>query len=146
MSGGEGGSASALVGARAAEVADAIDAAFDRLLALPDDPRRRLYDAMRHAAIGGGKRLRPLLVQAASDLSPPGRWTLEGFMNGPWRHAAVARSAGAPARFDNFTGMCACGTKLLNVTDEQHARQIEIEELTSWHARNHTPIAIELPR
>ncbi|MEA3390721.1 polyprenyl synthetase family protein [Sphingobium sp. CCH11-B1] len=68
MSGGEGGSASALVGARAAEVADAIDAAFDRLLALPDDPRRRLYDAMRHAAIGGGKRLRPLLVQAASDL------------------------------------------------------------------------------
>jgi farnesyl diphosphate synthase len=68
MAGGEGGSASGLVGARAAEVASAIDAAFDRLLALPDDPRRRLYDAMRHAAIGGGKRLRPLLVQAASDL------------------------------------------------------------------------------
>ncbi|MFD1103485.1 polyprenyl synthetase family protein [Sphingobium olei] len=68
MPGGGGGSASALVGARAAEVASAIDAAFDRLLASPDDPRRRLYDAMRHAAIGGGKRLRPLLVQAASDL------------------------------------------------------------------------------
>ncbi len=45
-----------------------IDAAFDLLLAVPDDPRRRLYEAMRHAAIGGGKRLRPLLIRAAADL------------------------------------------------------------------------------
>ncbi len=45
-----------------------IDGAFDRLLAVPDDGRRRLYEAMRHAAIGGGKRLRPLLVRASADL------------------------------------------------------------------------------
>lgn len=45
-----------------------IDTQFDHLLALPDDPRRRLYEAMRHAAIGGGKRLRPLLVQATCKL------------------------------------------------------------------------------
>jgi farnesyl diphosphate synthase len=45
-----------------------IDQMFDRILAEPADPRRRLYEAMRHAAIGGGKRLRPLLVRAASDL------------------------------------------------------------------------------
>lgn len=45
-----------------------IDAQFDLLLAVPDDPRRRLYEAMRHAAIGGGKRLRPLLVRATCDL------------------------------------------------------------------------------
>ena len=45
-----------------------IDQAFDRLLAVPDDSRGRLYAAMRHAAIGGGKRLRPLLVRAAADL------------------------------------------------------------------------------
>jgi len=45
-----------------------IDQMFDRLLAVPQDPRARLYEAMRHAAIGGGKRLRPLLVRAASDL------------------------------------------------------------------------------
>jgi len=45
-----------------------IDQMFDRLLAEPSDPRRRLYQAMRHAAIGGGKRLRPLLVRAAADL------------------------------------------------------------------------------
>jgi farnesyl diphosphate synthase len=45
-----------------------IDTAFDRLLAVPDDGRRRLYEAMRHAAIGGGKRLRPLLVRASADL------------------------------------------------------------------------------
>jgi exodeoxyribonuclease VII small subunit len=31
----------------------------------PADPRARLYEAMRYAAIGGGKRLRPLLVVAA---------------------------------------------------------------------------------
>ena len=45
-----------------------IDRAFDRLLAVPPDARARLYDAMRYAAIGGGKRLRPLLVVAACNL------------------------------------------------------------------------------
>lgn len=66
--GNEGQSATAVVTARAGELAEEIDAAFDRLLAVPDDARHRLYDAMRHAAIGGGKRLRPLLVRAACDL------------------------------------------------------------------------------
>lgn len=66
----EGGvaSASALVKSRAASLATEIDAAFDRLLPAPGDARARLYEAMRHAAIGGGKRLRPLLVQATCDL------------------------------------------------------------------------------
>ncbi|HEX8555996.1 MAG TPA: farnesyl diphosphate synthase [Sphingomonas sp.] len=50
------------------EVADAVDRGFDTLLAIPDDPRRTLYEAMRHAAIGGGKRLRPLLVFATAQL------------------------------------------------------------------------------
>ena len=45
-----------------------IDRAFDALLAVPDDARARLYHAMRHATIGGGKRMRPLLVRAAADL------------------------------------------------------------------------------
>ena len=43
------------------EVAGGIDQLFDRLLAVPADPRKQLYEAMRHAAIAGGKRLRPLL-------------------------------------------------------------------------------------
>lgn len=51
-----------------ADVARDIDRLFDQLLAVPDDPRDRLYQAMRHAVIGGGKRLRPLLVRAAGDL------------------------------------------------------------------------------
>ena len=51
-----------------AEVAADIDARFDVLLTLPDDPRRDLYAAMRHAAIGGGKRLRPLLTYATARL------------------------------------------------------------------------------
>jgi farnesyl diphosphate synthase len=45
-----------------------IDRLFNALLAVPNDPRGRLYEAMRYAAIGGGKRLRPLLVVAACGL------------------------------------------------------------------------------
>lgn len=50
------------------EVGAGIDRAFDALLPIPDDGRARLYEAMRYAAIGGGKRIRPLLVIAACDL------------------------------------------------------------------------------
>lgn len=46
----------------------AIDQRFDKLLLIPDDARRRLVEAMRYAAMGGGKRMRPLLVVAACDL------------------------------------------------------------------------------
>jgi farnesyl diphosphate synthase len=45
-----------------------IDALFGELLAVPPDPRARLYEAMRYAAMGGGKRLRPLLVVAGCGL------------------------------------------------------------------------------
>jgi farnesyl diphosphate synthase len=45
-----------------------IDACFQQLLAVPPDPRAPLYEAMRYAAMGGGKRLRPLLVVASSAL------------------------------------------------------------------------------
>ena len=41
---------------------------FAKLLAPTGDSRERLYEAMRHAAIGGGKRLRPLLTIAAARL------------------------------------------------------------------------------
>ncbi|MBD3761315.1 polyprenyl synthetase family protein [Rhizorhabdus sp.] len=51
-----------------ARIAQEIDSRFDVLLTPPDDSRRTLYEAMRHAAIGGGKRLRPLLVCAAARL------------------------------------------------------------------------------
>jgi farnesyl diphosphate synthase len=57
-----------LLGEVQAEVVGAVDRLFDQLLQVPTDPRDRLYEAMRHAAIGGGKRLRPLLVRAAGDL------------------------------------------------------------------------------
>jgi farnesyl diphosphate synthase len=50
------------------QVQEEIDRRFDLLLAVPDDARARLYEAMRHAAIGGGKRLRPLLVFATARL------------------------------------------------------------------------------
>jgi farnesyl diphosphate synthase len=45
-----------------------IDVTFDALLPLPDDARARLVEAMRYAAIGGGKRVRPLLLVATADI------------------------------------------------------------------------------
>jgi farnesyl diphosphate synthase len=51
-----------------AKVSAEVDGAFDRLLQVPGDSRARVYEAMRYSAIGGGKRLRPLLVVAGCDL------------------------------------------------------------------------------
>jgi len=45
-----------------------IDAAFDALLPVPDDARARIFEAMRYATIGGGKRVRPLLLTATAEL------------------------------------------------------------------------------
>lgn len=45
-----------------------VDSAFDAFLPVPRDPRARLVEAMRHAAIGGGKRVRPLLLTATAEL------------------------------------------------------------------------------
>ena len=52
----------------AARVRDEVDAFFEALLAPNGDSRDRLYEAMRHAAVGGGKRLRPLLTIASAKL------------------------------------------------------------------------------
>ena len=49
-------------------IAEEIDTGFETLLPIPDDPRADLYRAMRHATIGGGKRMRPLLVLATASL------------------------------------------------------------------------------
>ncbi|EIZ79562.1 geranyltranstransferase [Novosphingobium sp. Rr 2-17] len=49
-------------------IADEVNSAFDALLPVPDDARARLIEAMRYAAIGGGKRLRPLLLASVAEL------------------------------------------------------------------------------
>jgi farnesyl diphosphate synthase len=54
--------------AEAAQVSAEVDDFFARLLPPTGDSREPLYKAMRHAAIGGGKRLRPLLTIAAARL------------------------------------------------------------------------------
>ena len=56
-----------------AQIATDIDREFAMLLVSPGDARDPLYAAMRHAAIGGGKRLRPLLVVATAALFHVGR-------------------------------------------------------------------------
>ena len=45
-----------------------VDAEFDAALPIPSDTRARLVEAMRYAAIGGGKRVRPLLVASTAAL------------------------------------------------------------------------------
>ena len=51
-----------------ARIAGKVDALFGDYLKDPGDGRDRLFAAMRHAGIGGGKRLRPLLTVAAGRL------------------------------------------------------------------------------
>ncbi|RJF91532.1 polyprenyl synthetase family protein [Sphingomonas cavernae] len=50
------------------QIASEMDRQFDLLLRVPDDSRRTLFQAMRHAAIGGGKRMRPLLTVATAEM------------------------------------------------------------------------------
>ncbi|MEM6584452.1 MAG: farnesyl diphosphate synthase [Pseudomonadota bacterium] len=45
-----------------------VDAVFDAAMPVPSDTRARLVEAMRYAAIGGGKRVRPLLVASTAEL------------------------------------------------------------------------------
>jgi farnesyl diphosphate synthase len=54
--------------AEASRVSEDVDAFLTGLLTPGGGSHDRLYKAMRHAAVGGGKRLRPLLAVAASRL------------------------------------------------------------------------------
>lgn len=45
-----------------------VDSAFDAFLPVPDDTRAPLFEAIRYAAIGGGKRVRPLLVVGTAEI------------------------------------------------------------------------------
>jgi farnesyl diphosphate synthase len=57
-----------LLGPAFGQVRAEVDDFLSALLGVPPDPRAPLYEAMRYSAIGGGKRLRPLLVAAACAL------------------------------------------------------------------------------
>ncbi|MEL6528655.1 MAG: farnesyl diphosphate synthase [Pseudomonadota bacterium] len=45
-----------------------VDSVFDAFLPVPSDTRARLVEAMRYATIGGGKRVRPLLLVSTAEL------------------------------------------------------------------------------
>lgn len=54
------------------EVAQAVNLTIDRLLPETDLAEAKLYEAMRHGTLGGGKRLRPFLcIQSASLFNVP---------------------------------------------------------------------------
>ena len=50
------------------ESAALTDDALDKIIAVPDGLESRVFEAMRYAALGPGKRLRPFLVLAGSQL------------------------------------------------------------------------------
>jgi farnesyl diphosphate synthase len=50
------------VAQRVAEAADLVTVALDALLPRADGPEQRLTEAMRYAALGPGKRLRPFFA------------------------------------------------------------------------------------
>lgn len=56
------------LGAAFERIQGEVDSAFDAFLPVPQDARARLVEAMRYAVIGGGKRVRPLLVVATAEL------------------------------------------------------------------------------
>ncbi len=62
------GAVAPILGDALSEISRDVDRLFDTLLPVPDDQRAPLFQAMRHASIGGGKRLRPLLVVASCAL------------------------------------------------------------------------------
>lgn len=45
-----------------------VDSLFDAILPTPQDMRARLVEAMRYAVIGGGKRVRPLLLVSTAEM------------------------------------------------------------------------------
>ncbi len=50
------------------DIAADTNSTLDRLLPLPPGPEARVVDAMRYAALDGGKRLRPFLAVSSADL------------------------------------------------------------------------------
>ncbi len=57
-----------LLGEAFARIRREVDTAFDQFLPVPDDARAPLLEAMRYAAIGAGKRVRPLLTVVTAEL------------------------------------------------------------------------------
>jgi farnesyl diphosphate synthase len=64
----EAGVSGAELAIEANRIASKVEAVFSRYLAGAGDGRDRLFEAMRHAGLGGGKRIRPLLTVATSRL------------------------------------------------------------------------------
>jgi farnesyl diphosphate synthase len=64
----EAGVSAAELANEANRIGARVEAVFSRYLARSGDGRDRLFEAMRHAGLGGGKRIRPLLTAATGRL------------------------------------------------------------------------------
>ncbi|MEM9057454.1 MAG: farnesyl diphosphate synthase [Pseudomonadota bacterium] len=72
---GKGDAAGEAFARRAADYVARVEGVLDRLLPPADVPPLELHAAMRYAVLGGGKRIRPLLVYATGEVigAPPER-------------------------------------------------------------------------
>jgi farnesyl diphosphate synthase len=66
--GDSGGGGDGRLGAALARAAALVESALDNLLPIPEGAEARLLEAMRYAALGGGKRLRAFLVIESAGL------------------------------------------------------------------------------
>ncbi|MDG2004588.1 MAG: polyprenyl synthetase family protein [Novosphingobium sp.] len=64
----QAGVSNSLLAEALASIARGIDSVFDSLMPVPEDARSGLVSAMRYAAIGNGKRIRPLLLTATAGI------------------------------------------------------------------------------
>lgn len=62
------GTDSAMLDSAIERITHDVDALFDAVLQVPQDNRARLVEAMRYAAMGGGKRVRPLLLVTVAEM------------------------------------------------------------------------------
>ena len=62
-----------------ARAAATVDTALDTLLPEDDGPEGRLFEAMRYAALGGGKRFRAFLVMRSAALFKVGNLCCAGW-------------------------------------------------------------------
>ena len=94
---------------RVAEIADLVTVALDELLPRADGPEARLTEAMRYAALGPGKRLRPFFALEAARLfdeverqHPYSQWATRAQLMAAYAHYQALAYDDAIIALDRF--------------------------------------------
>ncbi len=77
---------------RLAQYRARIEQVLERCLELPDPGTQRLREAMRYSALGGGKRLRPVLVYLTGESLGASLAQLDAPRDSPVRYTSTGRN------------------------------------------------------